>query len=99
MPSNGSELPLPLVGEGGVGVPISNEVDVEDLPGLLRNPTSPQGERWHRACEQMPSRSYASRWRPGNICRTSPLTLPNNTETTYNTAATRMIAGPDGMRV
>ena len=42
---------------------------------------------------------HASRCRPGNICRTSPLTLPNNTETTYSTAATRMMAGPDGMRV
>jgi hypothetical protein len=42
---------------------------------------------------------YASRWRPGNICLTRPLTLPNSTEPTYSTAATRMMAGPDGTRV
>jgi hypothetical protein len=42
---------------------------------------------------------YASRWRPGNICLIRPLTLPNSTEPTYSTAATRMMAGPDGTRV
>src|SRR5258707_10252893 len=42
---------------------------------------------------------YASRWRPGNICRNRPLTLPNSTDPTYSTAATRMIAGPDGTLV
>ena len=42
---------------------------------------------------------YASRWRPGNNCLTTPPTLPNNIEATLSTAATRMIAGPDGILV
>ena len=42
---------------------------------------------------------YASRWRPGNNCLTRPPTLPNSIEATLSTAATRMIAGPDGIRV
>src|SRR6478609_4815934 len=72
----------------------------DDVEAILR--IRRKGSRKERQTSQpkeTPHHGYASRWRPGNICLTRPLTLPNSSDAIYNAAATRMIAGPEGIRV
>jgi hypothetical protein len=51
---------------------------VDALGGLCR--TARQHQRQGYQAKQMPHH-YASRCRPGNSCRTRPLTLPNSSDT------------------
>ena len=52
--------------------------DVEAIRGAGRASGRDHGE----SDEPEPDHGYASRWRPGNICRTRPLTGPNSSEAT-----------------
>ncbi|MEY9510720.1 hypothetical protein ABIF16_001451 [Bradyrhizobium elkanii] len=53
--------------------------DVDALRGARRS--ARQQQRQTNQAEQSPHRTHASRWRPGNSCRTRPLTLPNSSDT------------------
>ena len=67
----------------------------DDVEAILRAGGKDRRDK-HQTDEPDKPHRYASRCRRGNSCLTRPETLPNSTEPIYSTAATRMIAGPDG---
>jgi hypothetical protein len=68
-----------------LGADIADEIGEDrktgdHLDGLL-GARGGNGRQKHQANEMEKPHRQASRWRPGNIWRTRPLTLPNSTET------------------